>query len=326
MTNQNSGLLWAYFIHQGKIQHEYNSLDQIECNSHKNGFLWIHLDRTCHDSSDWINKKSGLKSIVAQSLLLEETRPRFTSFDEGDLVILRGVNLNNDSTPEDMVSIRVWIDGNKIITVRGQRIRAAHDLRDTLVKGKSFKTQNDILIALIGNIIERMEPIITQLNISTDDSEENVIERPDISLRESIVNIRKQAIILKRYMSPQKDVVYRVATIYISGKNKDQKIKMFENYDRMLRYVEDLDAIRERTQIVQDELTNVLTDKLNKNMYLLSIIASIFLPLGFLTGLLGINVGGIPGAENQNAFLIFSGILVSILVIQIYFFRRMKWF
>lgn len=86
--------------------------------------------------------------------------------------------------------------------------------------------------------------------------------------------------------------------------------------------MEDLDTMRERAQIVKDELTNGLADRMNKNMYVLSVIAAIFLPLGFLTGLLGINVGGIPGAGNGYAFWIFSGILAGIVTTQIAIFKN----
>jgi zinc transporter len=60
-------------------------------------------------------------------------------------------------------------------------------------------------------------------------------------------------------------------------------------------------------------------------MYLLSIISAIFLPLGFFTGLLGVNVGGIPGTENPNAFYIFSGFLVVVVILQFIYFRKKKW-
>jgi zinc transporter len=65
---------------------------------------------------------------------------------------------------------------------------------------------------------------------------------------------------------------------------------------------------------------------MNTRMYVLSVVAAIFLPLGFLTGLLGINVGGIPGTENPWAFLIFSLLIVGILVVQMLWFKYKKWF
>ncbi len=101
---------------------------------------------------------------------------------------------------------------------------------------------------------------------------------------------------------------------------------MQESYDRLLRYIEDLDMARERAQIVKDELTNSLAEHMNRIMYLLSVTAAIFLPLGFLTGLLGVNVGGIPGSENTDAFWIFCAILIGLTILQSLIFRVLRWF
>jgi zinc transporter len=103
------------------------------------------------------------------------------------------------------------------------------------------------------------------------------------------------------------------------------RMRLRENADRMTRFVEDLDLVRERAVVVQEELVSRLSEKMDRTMYVLSIVAAIFLPLGFLTGLLGINVGGIPGADYKGSFLIFSVILICIVAFQVWFFRRKKW-
>ena len=92
-----------------------------------------------------------------------------------------------------------------------------------------------------------------------------------------------------------------------------------------MRHLEDLDAIRERAAVTQEELQSRLAEQQNIRMYVLSIVAAIFLPLGFLTGLLGINVGGIPGSDNPSAFVIFVLILASLLALQVLYFRKKKW-
>ena len=92
-----------------------------------------------------------------------------------------------------------------------------------------------------------------------------------------------------------------------------------------MRHIEELETIRDKVALIQEELANRLSEQLNKKMYILSIISAIFLPLSFLTGLLGINIGGIPGAENENAFYIFSLILVFIISVQLTIFKKKKW-
>jgi zinc transporter len=75
-----------------------------------------------------------------------------------------------------------------------------------------------------------------------------------------------------------------------------------EEADRVVRYVEDLDSARERAAVTQEELVNRVSEQINSRTYVLSVAAAIFLPLGFLTGLFGINVGGIALAENPSGF------------------------
>ncbi len=171
-----------------------------------------------------------------------------------------------------------------------------------------------------------MESPLTQLDDDTDVIEEEVLASASINLREKIVDIRKQAILYRRYMAPQRDAIDQLRMQELTWLDEHNKRYLQESYNLITRYVEDLDAIRERSQIVKDELANMLSDKLNKNMYILSVIAAIFLPLGFLTGLLGINVGGIPGSDNPQAFALFCLILTVLIICQVLLFKRLKWF
>ena len=69
-----------------------------------------------------------------------------------------------------------------------------------------------------------------------------------------------------------------------------------------------------------------MSEQLNSRMYVLSIVAAMFLPLGFLTGLVGINLGGIPGSESPFGFLVFSLLMIMILALQLWYFSRKHWF
>lgn len=288
---------------------------------------WVHLDATNPKTKKWLRENvSYLDPFVIDALLANETRPRMTQIDQGTLLILRGVNLNKDSAPEDMVSIRMWIDSHRIITVRRRPLKAVNDIEKKLLAGKGPKDAGQFVSMLTTRLFERMEPVLSELDDRTDDIEEKVIESADTRLRQDIVEIRKEAILYRRYMAPQRDAIAQLRMSDLEWLNESHKRQLQESYNHVTRYVEDLDAIRERSQIVKDELANMLADKLNKNMYILSVIAAIFLPLGFLTGLLGINVGGIPGSENADAFWIFMAILAAIVVAQIALFKKMKWF
>ena len=95
---------------------------------------------------------------------------------------------------------------------------------------------------------------------------------------------------------------------------------------RLQRLVEDLDAARDQATLLQEEVFAIQNEAINDRMYLLAIISAIFLPLGFLTGLFGINIGGMPGVEDPHAFWWFVGFLVVISLGLLFWMIRRRWF
>lgn len=288
---------------------------------------WVHLNTEHPDTQPWLEREIAyLDPFVVEALLNDEVRPRMTQIGNGALIILRGVNLNQDSRPEDMVSIRLWVDQYRIISLQRRQLKAVLDIEKKILSGKGPRDAGEFVSILVSLLFERMEPVLTDLNELTDNIEEQIMDSASIQLRENIVDVRKKAIMFRRYMAPQRDAIGQLRMSDLGILDDTHKRQLQESFNHVLRYVEDLDAIRERAQIVKDEIANILSDRLNKNMYVLSVVAAIFLPLGFLTGLLGINVGGIPGADNVQAFWMFCGILTGVVASQIFIFKKLKWF
>jgi zinc transporter len=288
---------------------------------------WLHMDAAAPETMSWLkNNLAYLDPLIREALLAEETRPRVTEHEGGALVILRGVNLNDNAEPEDMISIRFWIDENRIISTQFRPLKAVQDIRDRLEAGKGPYDAADFFVALTTRLFQRMEPVMLELDERTDNVEEAILGSADVRFRHDIVDIRKKAIILRRYIAPQKEVMSAMRSSSLPWLEAEHKRRINENYDRVLRYVEELDAVRERAQVIKDELSSILADKMNKNMYLLSIIAAIFLPLVFLTGLLGINVGGMPGADYNAAFWIVTATCLGFIALVSLIFKFLKWF
>ena len=319
-------ILLAYTFANGKAQSVNGNAIAGQIKSTDN-LAWVHMDANHPDTRSWLEKQDQyLDPFVIEALLADETRPRMTQVRDGVILILRGVNLNKDADPEDMVSIRLWIDQFRIISVRRRKLKAIWDIEEKIKAGKIPENSGHFICMLVSRLFERMEPVLSELDELTDNVEEEVLENADTSLREIIVNVRKQAIMYRRYMAPQRDAIGQLRTSEMEWLKDTHKRQLQESHNHVTRYVEDLDAIRERAQIVKDELANILSDRLNKNMYVLSVVAAVFLPLGFLTGLLGVNLGGIPGSENDSAFWFFCGILIAIVAVQIFIFKKLKWF
>ncbi|GMN89851.1 zinc transporter ZntB [Francisella sciaenopsi] len=298
-----------------------------QLNNTNQKIIWTHLDAKNPQSREWLNKELySLDPFITDALLAEETRPRFTQINDGMLIILRGMNPNKNESPEDMISIRLWMDKNRIISTRFRSLNLFDDIKKSFEDKTGPKNSADFISVLVAKLSIRMESILADIDDKLIDIEEQSVDIIDIDLRESIADLRKQTIIFRRYIVPQRDVIEQLRLSNLSWLSNSHKRYLVEIYNYVMRYVEDLDEARDRLQVVKDQISNTLSDKLNKKMYFLSIIAAIFLPLSFLTGLLGINVAGIPGSQNEYAFWIFLAILLFIVILQVYLFKKLKWF
>ena len=301
------------------------SFEELDTYEESMGVLWVHFDYTNPQSIDWITNKSGIDQIAVDSLLSSVTRPRTTILHDSILLALRGINLNPNSDPEDMISIRLYINKNIIISTKKRDLLSVNDILQYFEQGIGPKTSSEFLIELTNRLTERMEDYIIDMEDRVSNLEELTIESNNSKIRNEMSEIKREAISLKRYLIPQREAIYKLYEQKISWVNEYEKIRLREINHKLIKYIEDLDSIKDKVSLIQEEISLKLGEELNQRMYVLSIISAIFLPLGFLTGLLGINVGGIPGAENQFSFYIFSFMLLTVVVIQLYIFRKKKW-
>lgn len=302
-------------------------IDWDGINTHQNGPLWIHLDRTKQQAQDWLHHESGLDPLAAEALLAHRTAPRATEIDQGLLVVFRGINLNEGAEPDDMIAIRMWLDAECIITLRQHRFKTVRQLRLNIEAGKGPKTTAGILIGIATGITNRLSPVVENLRTLIDDIEDALAEEDmsNVDTR-NLAEVRRQAIRLRRYLAPQRDTLRTLAMSVSPLIDARARAELTEASERTARIVEDLEEVRDRAAVSQEEVRAQREIRAGQRMYVLTLVAAVFLPLGLLTGLLGINVGGMPGADNPYAFWVVSGVLVAVAIGLLVFFRRLKWF
>jgi zinc transporter len=289
------------------------------------GLLWVHLDSRQAAARSWLSQKSGLKPLTCESLLDQETRPRSILTEDGLLLILRGVNCNPGEDPEDMVAIRMLFTEDRIITLRYRRVRAIQDITEAIDDAKGPESAGDFLVSVADRISYRMGEVVSDLDDKVDEIEDSVLSAESQGLRTLLADLRRKTISLRRYIAPQREVLNRLLHERLSWLDESHLARLREISERTARFVEDIDSSRERAAITHEELNSKLSEQMNKAMYTLSIVAAIFLPLGLLTGLLGINVGGIPGTESKWAFILVTTGLVIIALGLVAWFKKIKW-
>jgi zinc transporter len=288
------------------------------------GPLWAHLDGTDEAAQAWLSE-AGLDLAVRQALLSEMTRPRYVSEDEGLLLTLRGVNLNPGADPEDMVSIRIWVDAHRVITVQRKQVMTVGALHASLLDSRGPRSVSELVARLVRGLNERMAPVLDDIGDGLDDLEHAVAESPTTVDRNRLTSRRQQIIALRRFLAPQRGAMTELCEDASEVLTEGDRVSFRESANRIQRYVEDLDAARERAMVIQDELSSQMAEQLNARMYVLTVIAAIVLPLSLVAGMLGMNVAGMPGAESPWAFAITCGVFVVVGIALAGAFRWMKW-
>ncbi len=300
--------------------------DEISSWTAKQGPLWVHLDSTHPYTHHWLSHQAGLDTISVEILVSTETRPRVLCTSSNIILLLRGVNLNPRQDLEDMVSIRIYLDRNIIITTRKRPLLSVSDLCGEIESGLGPHDTVELLIALNNSLNRRMADVLEDLDDTVSELEETVMESKNFLIRTQILDIRRQASIIRRYLAPQREALQNLQLAqhkYLSAKHLQH---LRESNDKLIRIIEELDITKERSTMLQEELSNKLAEQMNSRMYLLSLVALIFLPLSFLTGLLGINVGGMPGIENDLAFTFVCVGLLLLFLCTVIYLRGKKWF
>lgn len=324
MNEVSNGLVYGYRLGSGKLERALTWAD-VDAWRPEQGLLWIHLDADHESVLKWLTEKSGLSPMVAEALLEAGTRPRSVVSESGVLAIFRGVNCNPGADPEDMVAMRMFVNEQRVITMRRSRLMAVQDIHESLRAGNGPTTAGAFFVCVVDRITERIGEVVADIEDRVAEVEDTIVSAQSAELRPRLAELRRQSISLRRYIAPQRDMLARLVHERIAWLSEPDRVLLREIAERTARYVEDIDAARERALIAQEELNNRLTEQMNRAMYTLSIVAAIFLPLGLLTGLLGINVGGIPGTESPWAFLIVTVFLFVLAIVLIAWFKKLKW-
>lgn len=288
--------------------------------------IWLHMDYSDTRVQQWLQSQENFTGVVTEALLREETRPRTSIVHAGLLMSLRSINFGVDASPEEMVAIRVWTDSRIILSTRKRHILSIDHLADSVTSGLGPSSVSQFIAQLIEGLIDNMQETITDVEEAVDTFEEQSISRTGQSLRMEVADIRRQAIALRRYLAPQREALAALVTSSFSWLTVDDRLRLRESNDHLHRYVEDLDAVRDRAAVVQEELASRVAEQVNERMFMLSVVAAIFLPLGFVTGLLGVNLGGIPGANSAHAFWVLIGAMSVLVAIQLMVFKAKQWF
>lgn len=295
----------------------------IESNFHERQHSWFHFQRDQPGISDWL-RASGIPEPLIDAVLEEDTRPRFERTTEGFLLILKGVNLNEGERPEDMLSLRILYYKGNIYSFRKRPLRSVGILRERLQRQEGAESLHDFLIMLIEEVNSRLEELLDVIEAEMEVLEDNDKGWTTSMRQQKLSELHRRMLRLVRFVRPQLAAVERLGIDAQKWLESENLQWLTNERDGTQRDLESLEMLLQQVGMLREQLQQEVAEKMNRNTYWLSVIAGVFLPLSFLTGVFGINIGGMPGVESELAFWIFCGSLAVIAVVEFLLLRRLR--
>jgi len=264
-------------------------------------FIWEHIEQTDGADIAVAIRRDEIPEVVQSALVASETRPRCDQIEDGALINLRGPASTPAPDGDSLVSIRAWAHENRVISVSRRNLAATSSVATAMRTGE-IADAGDLVAALSQAISSGLDPEVASLGDQVDDCESEVEAGNIYQLRRRIAAIRSEAIAYRRFVAPNRDALLSMASLRVDWLADDDRLHIREAADRFARMAEELEAVRERAALLHEQLTDLRAELIDQRSLMIAIVAFIFLPLTFITGLLGMNVTGIPFAQQPWAF------------------------
>jgi zinc transporter len=315
---------FAYHIHHNG---EHQSFTQDNCTipTANDGFYWIDMDPKDPANKDWVVQQVTNDSAVIDILFTNTDRPRLEVFDHSLVLSLRGVNFQDKDSPEDMVNIRFLITKQGMISFHTREMRSVKVMKSYVDKGHKFTSQGTFLFTFLKLLNAFIFDETENLNDTLSQLEEAALEGDILQAQGQLADVRRLIIGFQKFLIPQANVLHQLIESEGNWFKKKDRVHLKNEAEHLSTYVGELEHLRQRAAVLQEEIKSGLSDQINQNIYRLTIVATIMLPLSMFAGLMGANVGGIPFSQSPYGFLIICLLTMGFGAIVYILLKLLKW-
>ena len=286
---------------------------------------WVDIDVSDESGTHWLSTQSGLGEEVKSQLLHPGKFSRRDNLEQGLLVNIYAINPANEAEGDDGITLGLFLEQNRVISVRSGKLMSVEEVRSQVKAGTGPRTPLSFLAFVIVAIKKRLEPLITRLSEQTAELEASVLEDNVDSRNETLNALRREIFRVRRYVSPFQTLLKLIVSDPTINASDEERRALDGAAELLTRYMVVLEDCRERTLLLHDLIEARVSQTMAHATYNLTIVATVFLPLTFVTGLLGMNVTGIPESHSPGGFWIVVGILVLLAIASWGWLRWKQW-
>jgi zinc transporter len=287
------------------------------------GFVWLHFNLSDAAAEDWIAGHLGVAPEFFEALHEGSRSTRIEDAKDTLIAVVNDVAYEFAFDPSEIETLWVNVGPRMAISARIHPLRSIDRLRQAVKDGARFDSSVAFLCHLMHDQGDVLVRIVREATMQVDSIEDKLLVGRLQGKRVDLGKLRRVLVRLQRLLAPEPGALFRLLRMpppWISALDLEELRQSTEEFTLIIR---DVSELQERIKLLQEEIAAQLGEQTNRSLFTLTVVTVLALPINIVAGLLGMNVGGIPLAQEPHGFLIIVCIIVSFTVLAGWFaFRK----
>lgn len=310
-------------------ENEVKTIEECFPVKEKPGITWINIDGL-HDVKiiETIGKHLDIHSLILEDILHTRQRPKFEDFENYAYIVLRMIYPDEKTGEITTEQVSLILGLNFVISFHEKEGDVFNQIRERISNGKGRirKMGADYLAyALIDMIVDHYFISLEKLGEKTEKIEEELMTDPSPETLQTIHRLKRETILLRKSVWPLREVISNMERAESTLIHESTNIYFSDVYDHIIQIIDTIEAFREMLSSMLDIYLSSISNKTNEVMKVLTIIATIFIPLTFIAGVYGMNFKYMPELEWQWGYFSVWVVMIFVAVAMLFYIRKKDW-
>ena len=308
---------------------EINKVEEVFSFRNKTSVTWLNIDGAHQiEILEQVGKHFGLHPLVLEDIANTGQRPKMEDFDDYIFVVLRMLRFDEKENETKTEQISLLLGPDFVISFQEKEGDVFDSIRERIRnnKGRIRKMGADYLAyALIDAIVDNYFMILEKLGETIEEIEEKLVTNPTSETLHTLHDLKREMVFLRKSVWPLREVINRLERSESPLINKSTCVYLRDVYDHTIQVIDAVETFRDMLSGMLDIYLSSLSNRMNEVMKVLTIIATIFIPLTFIAGIYGMNFRYMPELEQAWSYPTILILMLIMAIVMLVYFRRKKW-
>jgi magnesium transporter len=310
-------------------EEENKKIEETYSVTKKQGITWINVDGLQKvDVIEKIGKHLNLHPLTLEDIANTEQRPKMEDFEHYIYIVLRMLRYDNQGKEILSEQVSLILGQNLVLSFQETEGDVFDSIRERLRsdKGRIRKLGADYLVyALIDAVVDNYFAVLEKMGDEIEDIEDEVIAKPEPSTAQAVHNLKRQSISLRKYVWPLREVISSLERCESGLISKTTSVYLRDVYDHTIQVIDSIETFRDTLSGILDIYLSSVSNRMNEVMKVLTVIATIFIPLTFVAGIYGMNFEFMPELKSALGYPLILSAMATIAVAMLVYFKKKKW-